>query len=121
MNSRPTAANWRAPADTRTPGCANISWLTFSPAMPPGSTMCADPKALKQKLDALKAEIKPRDLDKADLVGELRRQELRAFLADLPHEAERMRLVLGNPQFAEAALGAPCEVSGFHPNNIAPV
>src|SRR5689334_15324023 len=40
-------------------------------------------KAAKQKLDALKATIKPRDIDRTDIVSEMRRAEMRSFLFDL--------------------------------------
>jgi hypothetical protein len=73
---------------------------------------------LKKRLDALKAEIKPRQPDPQNIVAELQRQEMRAFLADLPDFAARMQLVLQNPQFAEAAIQAPPELSGIDPRNF---
>ncbi len=47
-------------------------------------------KALRRKLDELKATIKPRDIDKSDIVSEMRRAEMRSFLFDLNDFGERM-------------------------------
>jgi hypothetical protein len=69
----------------------------------------------RAKLETMRAGLKARPpTDPGDLVGELRRQELRSVIAEMP-AGERAAFVLGSedPQVAEAILGQPCFVSGL--------
>jgi hypothetical protein len=67
------------------------------------------------RLKTMRAALKARpSTEPNDLVGEMRRAELRAAIAEMP-AGERAAYVLGSedPQVAEAILGQPCFVSGL--------
>jgi hypothetical protein len=70
-------------------------------------------RALRAKLDALRAGIKPATPDPQNIVEALRRQELRAHLFDLEKMGDRVRLATTRPKFAAAALDGPPELSGL--------
>jgi hypothetical protein len=70
-------------------------------------------RALRQRLDALRAEIRPATPDPQNIVEALKRQELRAHLFDLEKVGDRVRLATTRPEFAAAALDGPPELSGL--------
>jgi hypothetical protein len=70
-------------------------------------------RALRQRLDTLKAEIRPKQPDPSNIVAELQRQELRSYLLDLEKPADRVKLAMSDARFAEAALGGPLPLSGL--------
>jgi hypothetical protein len=48
-----------------------------------------------------------------DVLGEMQRQEIRAWLRSIPNPGERIKHAASNPTIAEAAVMAPAELSGL--------
>jgi hypothetical protein len=85
------------------------------------STVPAIRKAAAEKLrkyrrdiDTRRANLKPFDHDPKDIVGEMRRQEIRQWLRGLP-AGERSTAVrrASDPAIIEAAISAPIELTGL--------
>ncbi len=70
---------------------------------------------MQKKLDAKRAAVAMPAFDPNDLVGFLRRQELRATLRSMD-AGQRAVLLAGNPAFADAMLEQPPALSGLLPN-----
>jgi hypothetical protein len=69
---------------------------------------------LQTKLDAKRKAVAMPKFDPADVVGFLRRQELRAGLKSATNTGERT-LLLEDDAFADALLEQPAALSGLHP------
>lgn len=69
------------------------------------------------EIESRRAAMKPFEHDPKDIVSEMRRQEVRAWLRTLKPE-ERTKAVRGasDPLIKEAALSVPAEVSGLLPS-----
>jgi hypothetical protein len=71
---------------------------------------------LQGKLDAKRKAVAMPKFDPADVVGFLRRQELRAALRAAANTGQRT-LLLEDPTFADACLEQPAALSGLHPQH----
>jgi hypothetical protein len=69
------------------------------------------------RIDEQRAALHPKAPDRADVVGEMQRREVRDWLRGLP-EAERMRVALETKDdlIKDAVMFAPAELSGLQPN-----
>jgi hypothetical protein len=74
---------------------------------------------MQKKLDAKRKAVAMPKFDPADVVGFLRRQELRAALRAAANTGQRA-LLLQQPEFADAMLEQPPALSGLHPVEGAP-
>jgi hypothetical protein len=72
---------------------------------------------LQSKLDAKRKAVAMPKFDQADVVGFLRRQELRAALRASANAGQRA-LLLEDPAFADAMLEQPAALSGLQPQQI---
>jgi hypothetical protein len=68
--------------------------------------------AMTANVKNLRLALKPPSPDRADLFGEMQRQEQRTFLRSLP-PVERLRLVMEDPAMTEAVLHAAPALSGL--------
>jgi hypothetical protein len=71
---------------------------------------------LQKKLDQKRKAVAMPTFDQSDIVGFLRRQELRAALRTM--DAGQRALYLANPDFADAMLEQPPALSGLQPQQI---
>jgi hypothetical protein len=71
---------------------------------------------LQGKLDAKRKAVAMPKFDQTDVVGFLRRQELRAALRSAANTGQRT-LLLEDPTFADAMLEQPAALSGLHPQH----
>jgi hypothetical protein len=72
---------------------------------------------LRKKLDAKRAAVAMPQFKQDDIVGFLRRQELRAALRSMANAGQRA-LLLKDPAFADAMLEQPPALSGLQPQQI---
>ncbi len=74
-------------------------------------------RKFRREIDDRRAAFKAYDHDPNDLVGELRRQEVRAWLRTLtPDERTKAVRSASDPMIAEAALSVPNELTGLLPS-----
>jgi len=67
----------------------------------------------KAELAQRRAKIRLKEPDPSDVIGEMRRAEIRAWLRSLPNDEERVRVVSrGDKQIQDAVLHAPEAMSG---------
>lgn len=71
---------------------------------------------LQTKLDKKRAAISMPKFDQSDLLGFLKRQELRSALRAAANTGQRT-LLLEDPIFADACLEQPAALSGLHPQH----
>jgi hypothetical protein len=71
---------------------------------------------LQAKLDAKRKAVAMPPFPADDIVGFLRRQELRAALRSMENSGQRA-LMLEDPAFADALLEQPAALSGLHPQH----
>jgi hypothetical protein len=56
--------------------------------------------------------------DRDDVVAELQRQEIRAWLRSIPNPGERIKHAARNPEIARAVVNSPAELSGLAGDGI---
>jgi hypothetical protein len=67
------------------------------------------------EIGKIKSKMTPRDIDKSDIAGALRRQEIRGWLRSLPDARRNAMLIMTDqlePEIAAAIVESPPELSG---------